>query len=335
MSAPPAAPPGPSSPPVYPPSYPPAVGYPPYGAYAPPPRADFSNLFSGMFKVWSENFAPLFVVYILYGLATAALSLAGAIASLGVPYVSGGFLGTAAGTLPSTTDVLAYLAYQGLVAVIDWILLSAIIGGVTDFSVRRYRGENVRIMDSMSRGFQKLLSILGGNLLVTVITTGVLLLWAGVLILGALSLTAGGTPAGGLALVCGGLLALPFVFVLVLYLVLALALYVPAIMVEGAHAVDSLGRSWQLMRGRKWPLLWSGIVIALIAGVIDLSITFFGGLAGPIGAVIGTALATAITGAWFTILASVAYELIVREPQPSVWPPAATPMYPPVYPPPR
>ncbi len=287
-----------------------------------------------MFKVWTENFGPLFLVYLVLALITGTLSLLGAYAILGVWYVSGGFLGVAAGSVPSSTDVLAYAAYQLVVALIDWIFLSVVIGGVTDFSIRRYRGENVRIMDSLGKGFQKLLSILGGNLLVTIITTGVILLWAVVLVLGAFSLATGGSVAGGLALVCGGLLALPFVFVLVLYLVLALAVYVPAIMMEGAHAVDSLGRSWQLMKGHKWPLLWTGIVVGLIALIINAAIGFFGALAGPVGELIATALATAVTGAWFTILTSVAYELITRQPQPSVWPPTATPMYPPMAPPP-
>ena len=330
-SPPPAPPPGAPPTPGYPPTFPPPAPAPYPPTYAPlPSPANFSNIFSGTFRVWTENFGPLFLVYLVLYLVTGFLSLAGAYLILGIPYVSGGLVGPGLTTAPSTSDVVAFLGYSFVVSIIDWIFLSAVIGGVTDFAIRRHRGENVRLMDSLTRGLQRLLSILGGNLLVTLITTGVILLWAAVLVLGAFSIVGGGPTPGSLAVLCGGLLALPFVFVLVLYLVLALCLYVPAIMMEGAHAVDSLGRSWNLTKGHKWSILGSGVVVGIIAVVIDAIIAAIGVASGnAFVEVVALALAAGITGSWFTVLTSVAYDLIMRQPQPSVWPPSYAPPMPP------
>lgn len=336
-SVPPPAP-GAAPPPVsgypagYPPPYTPPVG-PPYGVYTAPQQADFSNIFSGTFRVWTENFLPLFVVYLVLGLLVGVLSVASSVAFYGVPHVSGGFLGIG-GTTPSATDAAAYVGYELVVILIGWILASAVIGGVTDFAIRRHRGESVPIMDSMNRGFQRLLSIMGANLLVTIITSGVVLLWSALLVMGALALVTGGATASALALVCGGLLLFPLVFVLVIYLTLALSLYAPAVMAEGKHAVDSLGRSWSLTRGHKWSILAAAIVVGILLVIIDGAIVFVGAIGGNwVVELIATAIGTAITGSWITILVAVAYDLIVRQPMPTMWPPTMTPMYPPMYPP--
>ena len=335
-------PPSAAGPPPYPPPpgyAPPAAGYPPpyppppgaayAGPYAPPPRrADFSNLFSGTFQVWTQNFVPLFVVYFIVALVIGFLSFSAAYAIFGVPYAGGTVPGVS--PTPSSADVAALLAYDAVVIVIGWIITSTVIGGITDFSIRRFRGERVPIMDSLSRGFRRFPSILGANLLVAIITSGVVLLWAAILALGALSAFATSNPVGALAVLCGALAALPLVFVFVIYVDLALSLYAPVVMIEGAHAVDSLGRSWNLTKGHKWSLLAAAIVVGIILVVIDGLVVLGIALSGnAVAGVVASAVATAITGSWFTILVAVAYDLIVHEPQPTVWPPATTPMYPP------
>jgi len=310
----------PPSPPAAYAAYPPGAP-PPY--YQPPKRAGFSSILSGTFDVWTKNFGAFFIVYLVLSLVTGGLSLAGAYLILGVPFVGSSFI---PGTVPTTSSLVAYIGYEIVVAVISWVLTSMVLGGVVDFSVRRFRGENVRIMDSLSKGMQRVLSILGANLLVTVITLGIILLWAGLLVLGAVSFVATGGAAGAIAAVCGALIALPFVFVLVLYFVLALCLYAPAIMVEGSHAIDSLGRSWALTKGHKWSIFAAGLILGIVLALIDGAIGVVGTVTGnPFVQLGATALATAITGAWFAILTSVAYDLIVRQPQASVWPPSYAP----------
>ncbi len=331
MVPPPAVPPAPAYPPPYPP--PPGAPYPaPYAP--PPPQATFWGLLSGTFNVWTENFVPLFVVYLVLSLVIGLVSLGASYAILGFPYVAGGGLGISPSTLPSTTDIALFLAFEVVIALVGWMLTSAVVGGVTDLAVRRHRGENVRIMDSLNRGFQRLLSVLGANLLVTLVTAGVFLLWAALLLLGVFAFATGGPTPAAIGLLCGLLALLPFVFLLVIYLVLALSLYAPAIMMEGAHAVDSLGRSWSLTRGHKWSIFWAGIIVGIALIVVNAIITgIVGPAANPVAYVVGEAVATAITGSWFTILAAVAYDLITRTPQPTAWPPTMTATPPPAYPP--
>lgn len=326
-----AAPPPAAAPPVAPAAIPGAPPPPPPGAYpygypatyALPRRANASGLLSGTFDVWVKNFGSFFLVYLVLALVTGGLSLAGSYFLLGIPYVSGG---TFSFTVPSTASLVAYVAYEVFIAIVSWVFTSMVLGGVVDLSVRSYRGENVRLMDSLSRGLQRVLSIMGANLLVTLITAGVIILWAVVLVLGAISLVATGATAGGVAAVCGALVALPFVLVFVLYLVIALSLYAPAVMMEGAHAADSLGRSWYLTRGHKWSILGAGLVLGILLVILTAIIDGVGVVTGnAVIQLVTAALGTAITGAWFAILTAVAYELITKQPQPTVWPPTYTP----------
>lgn len=334
-----ALPPTPSPPPAgYPPAgYPPAAypppvvppGYPGYQPFYAPParRADFSNIFSGTFDVWIKNFLPLFVVYLLLSLVTSSLSLVGSFLLLGVPYIPGG-LGGISFSAPTGADVALFILWEFFAVVVGLLLTSAVIGGVTDFAVRQYRGEKVPIMDSLRRGFGRILSILGANLLVTLITVGVILAPFALLILGVVAV---GPTAGGIALICGALIALPFLAVLVLYLAIALGLYAPSIMMEGKHAVDSLYRSWELTKGHKWSILWAGVVVGILAGILG-GIGGFAAILNPIAGLLVTAIVSGITGSWFTLLAAVAYDLIVRSPPPMAWVPpytAAPPAVPP------
>ncbi len=331
MTAPPAAPPGGAPPPAAPGAVPPPAA--PYMYGAPPPgyypyvrQATVSNMLSGTFDVWTKNFLPFFLVYVVVTLVTGFLGLAGSYFILGVSFVSGGLLGAT----PTVSDLAAFAAYEVVVGIISWVVGSLVLGGVVDFSIRRYRCETVRIQDSLSRGFQRVLSIMGANLLVTVITLGVVILWLVVLLLGAVSLIAAGGVGGGVLAVCGALIALPFVLVIVLYIDIALSLYAPAIMSEGAHAVDSLGRSWNLTKGHKWSLFGAGLVLGIIILVVEGVIGTAGALAGnAIVEVVVAALAAGIVGSWWAILTAVAYDLIVRSPQHTVWPPAYAPPYPP------
>ncbi len=287
-------------------------------------------MFSGTFDVWIKNFLPLFAVYLILNLVTGSLTLVGSFLLLGVPYVPGG-IGGISFVAPTGADVVLFILWEFIAVIISLLLTSAVIGGVTDFAVRQYRGEKVPIMVALRRGFQRMLSVLGANLLLTLITVGVILAPFALLILGAFT---AGSNVGGIALICGALIALPFLLVLVLYIAIALGLYAPVIMMEDKHAVDSLYRSWDLTKGHKWSILWAGIVVGLLGAILG----GVGGVATALNPYVGlfvTAIITGFTGSWFTILAAVAYDLIVRSPPPMAWPPPYVPVPPPPVAPPR
>jgi hypothetical protein len=277
--------------------------------------------------VWTKHFLEFFVVFLVLTLVTSGLSLLGSILLLHVPIGAGGFGGISLTSPPTGLDLAAFVGYEFVVIVIGLVLGSVVLGGVTDFSVRAYRGERVRLQDSLMRGVQRFLSVLGANLLVTLITVGVIF----VPIILLFTVVLGGFSAASIALLCGAALAFPFLAVLILYIYLALLLYAPVIMVEGAHAVDSLGRSWNLTKGHKWSLFGATLVIGIIAGLLGAAIGFAGALTGNfVVSYVATAIATGVTGAWSVILAAVAYDLILREPRASLWPPTYMP---PAYPP--
>ena len=122
-----------------------------------------------------------------------------------------------------------------------------------------------------------------------------------------------------------------------------MSLYAPAIMIEGAGAVDGLKRSWALTKGHRLSLFGALFVVGIISAVVTGAITFPAGLAGLwVVSLVASALASAIVAPWAVVLAAVAYDLILR-PFPSmgtappgmpVSPPAApAPPTPPTQPP--
>jgi hypothetical protein len=84
------------------------------------------------------------------------------------------------------------------------------------------------------------------------------------------------------------LLIIPGLFLLTIWAVAA-----PAIVVEGAGAIESLGRSRDLVRGEGWSVFWTIVVVWLITAVIS-------GVLGLIGdAIGGVAYGIALTVAAF------------------------------------
>ncbi len=281
--------------------------------------ADFSNMFSGVFNVWTKNFLEFFVVYVLLAAVILGLTDLGGILLLHTPVLSGAFGGVT--TVPSFTslDLGAFVAYELLVALVSWFFGSIAIGSMTDFSVRRYRGEKVRLGESFSRGFQRLPSVLGANFLVTLATTGAIVLPLFVALMGVLSFAT--SPGVAVGVLCGFVVALPFLLVLILYLLLSLFLYGPAIMVEGAAAVDSLQRSWTLTKGYKWSIFGTALILGILSVLFSV-VAFVVGLVAANGLVtlVASILLSGLTGGWFTILAAVVYHLIIQDQRAAPWP---------------
>lgn len=298
-------------------SAPPPIAYPPPAAYA-ARRADFGSIFSGTFSTWWKNVVQYFGVYALLTLFTSTLSTLGAVLFLGVPFTPTGSGAINVTPFLSTSSLAAYLAWIVVIAVIGLIAGSVVIGGVTDFAVRRHRGESPRLMESLRRGFGRFPSILGANIATTAITIGLVLIPVAFLLVGIFSIVSKGpstVPSGSLlALLCGSCLLMPVTGILALYLALALLVNAPAIMMEGAGAIDGLKRSWDLTRGHKWSLLGVVIVLGLISAAVEFAFTpLLAAFPGPFVSIPVAVAIAGLTGSWTTVLAAVAYDLIVRE----------------------
>ncbi|HYU07068.1 MAG TPA: zinc ribbon domain-containing protein [Thermoplasmata archaeon] len=334
---PPAAYPQPAYPPAYPMPVPPAYpgGYPP-SAWGPPMRGSRAgDILSGTFEVWSKDLASYFVVYLVLAAVTGVIGGALSLALLNTFGVGGVIPGTPSGAVPSGTSLLSLLLYAAAAIVASAILSSIVAGGMTEFAVRRFRGESMSVNDALRRGIQRFLSILGANILLTLILLALVVV--PLVLLLALVLAAasgGGTFSGaGIALVCGLLGALAMGGILAIYVFVAMSLYAPAIMIEGAGAVDGLKRSWALTKGHRLSLFGAIFVVGLLSAVVTTAITFPAGLADLwVVSLVASALASAIVAPWAVILAAVAYDLIVR-PFPSMGTaPPAVPVTPPAGP---
>ncbi|TMA02789.1 MAG: hypothetical protein E6J99_00920 [Methanobacteriota archaeon] len=315
--------------PTVPPSMPPvAVPYP----YVPGPspwRVRFSTILSSMFKVWSENFLTFFVVFLVLALVNNLIAALLAYALLGTFEIGAGVLpGVPSAVLPSVS--LWNLILFALLAVIEGIIINSIVvGGMTEYAVRRHRGEKMSLDRALRRGLEKFPSIFGAALLLGLLTFGLVLLPLLVLIP---SISLGGpSSSAAIVAICGSLIGFVIGGIVALYVTIAMSLYAPAIMIEDTNAIGGLSRSWRLTKRRWWTLFGAffvaGILVLLITLALILPVGIF---RNTIASMIASSVASALVGAWFLILAAVAYDLLVRQPS------AAAPTYypaPPIAPP--
>ena len=294
-----------------------------YPYYAPPfpQRATFSDMLSGLFDVYTKNFLPFFVVYLALGAATGVLSAVLSFAILGTVIVGGGFGGLPSTSLP-TLDLGRIVLYAIATFVVSAILTSIVTGAMTEYAVRRYRGEPMAVEQALRRGLARFPSILGANILLGLILFGLITIPLILILVAVVAGLSGAT--GTIALLCGGLVLFVVLGVLAIYLYVSLVLYAPAIMMENATAVGGLSRSWRMTRGHRWSLFGSIFIVSILEGIISTAISFPLGFAaaggGPIVSafvfVVSSAFISALVGSWTVILFAVAYDLMVRRPTP-------------------
>ncbi len=316
-------------PPGYGPSPPPGYGYPPPGYYPPPARrANAGSMITETLRVFAGNPIEFIVPYLVFAAVTTGITLLLTALIFGVPDVTVSF-GTP--TNPATVDLNRLYAFLGLTAVTT--LVSIIIGAIltaslTYFAVQRHRGVAVQLGDAFRQGLQRFLSIIGGALLIGLITLGLVTIPLGILLVGAAT--------SNLGLLGLGLLVLLIAIPVLIYVVIALILYAPLVMMEGQTAVGSLKRSWALTKGRRLSLFAAVLVIGILAAIVS-AFTAIATLSGNlIAEYVAAVIVAGIVGSWSVILAAVAYSLILSEPQmPYGVPPQAYPARTAPPPPPR
>ena len=301
----------------FPPAPSPYVGMPPAAPYYPMPTAGAMDIVSAMFRVWTQNVKNFFLVYLVLALVNGAIGALLSYAIFRTFDVGGGIIPSA----PTGSTLVALLAFAILSLFVSVIITSIVTGGMTEYAVRRHRGEAIGLRQALERGLQRFLSILGANVLVTAFVFALvllpLLLIIPVLIIG------GGNTSSVLVAICGLLLAFVVGGVIAIYVYLSLCLFAPAIMMENVGAVGGLQRSWALTKGHRWSLLGAILLTVILGAIVSGVITFPAGLArNPLVSILATALASAIVGPWIVILLAVAYDLIVRIPAPTYGVPA-------------
>ncbi len=294
------------------PTTPPYGGaYPPYAYVPPPKRATVATILSGTFNVWTRNFPAFFLVYLVLGAIVSLLGAALSFALLGT-LEAGGFSPIPGTPTTPAANLALIIVYIVAAAIVSAILTSVVTGGMTEFAIRRLRGEPMSVRRALERGLEKFLSVLGANLLLTLIVIG--LVTVPILFLVSSVIVAGGPfPGGALAAMCGSLIAIIVGGVIALYLYVSMILYAPFIMMENARAVEGLSRSWRVTKGYWWSLFGSILVTGILVLIVGVAITVPAALIGfPGASVVASALGTAIVGPWIVILAAVAYDQITR-----------------------
>ena len=270
-----------------------------------------------MFDTWRRNFWDLFVVYLILGVVTAGIESALSYGIFGV-IATGGFSGlpVTAGISRANLGLLALYLILGVVALV--VVTTVVQGAMSEYSVRRFRGETMTVRQAINRGVAKFVSVLGALLLLVLIVVGIV-------VLPLLLLISVATAAGADATLAALLLYLLVAMVVVIYLALGLALFAPAIMMENTSAIGGLSRSWNLMRGHRASLFGAVLILAILDVVIQAVLTIPAGFSGVAAIQIAAGvIAGAIVNSWFVVLAAVVYDLLAR-PYPA--PPGGGPGY--------
>src|SRR5207244_11967040 len=89
------------------------------------------------------------------------------------------------------TAALGNILLYAILSVLAGAVVNSIVtGGMTEYSVRRFRGESITLEQALRRGLDKFLSILGANFLLTLLILGLVFVH---LLLIFLPLAAGGS----------------------------------------------------------------------------------------------------------------------------------------------
>ncbi|MGK2958476.1 MAG: hypothetical protein ACSLFB_08790 [Acidimicrobiales bacterium] len=212
-----------------------------------------------------------------------------------------GFIATGSG---SADDVVF-----GVVAVLLSLLSVALIGGaVCQVALAHYGGDEVSTRSVLRGVRHKALALMGAWFLVHVLEA------SGALVFGVLGIGAyagGGDTLGGVLLLVGVGLLFPIGFV-VMPLSVAVS---PCVVIEDLGPVESLRRSWRLMRRRFWPVAgiallagFIGSMVAWVLSIIPLAIGFgLGGLGGWVVITLSSIMVLLVTQPFVAFVASLQY----------------------------
>jgi hypothetical protein len=266
-----------------------------------------------MFDVWSTNFLNFFLVFLLLGFVNGLITGVLNLAILGTFDPSPGYF---AGSMSSGTPSVGFenralLGFANLAATAT--IASLVNGGMTEYAVRRRRGESIAVQPALRSGVQRFFSILGPQLLLTslVFVVDILpLLW----IISQFNLR-GPNPGNAIPAIGGAILVIAVGSLFVLYLMIAWTLYAPAIMMEKARATGSLMRSLRMTKGHWWSLFGAVFAVGGLLLIINSALVLpAAALHNPWVTLGAIALTTGLAGSWSVILAAVAYDLLVRQP---------------------
>lgn len=233
-----------------------------------------SQTIDAVFKIYLERFAPLIAIVAV--VTVPILLLQGVVNLSLVERIEA----TDPASIQSFSDLAELFAPSDVatsltIGLLSWLAGALASGAVIVVVADAYLGRTTTWQDALRRALHHLVPLLIGSLLFGL-----------------------GVAAGILAFLIPGIV-----------LAVGWGVFGPAVVVEDLGGARALGRSWQLTRGRRWPVLGAYLVMLIIGGIISTIIgTAFGG--GEeytmIDVIVGT-LAGVLTGPLTAVTAGVLY----------------------------
>ena len=276
---------------------------PPAGWQPPPPSANrfrpltLADVLDGMFRLFLAHWR--------------AYALALGIILVPLHFVLTFFsrqLGTSAGLLeqlrnPAATQAAitrgpeaAAIAAVGLISFVAAVFIQPFLTGVAcKIAAEAYEGYDPQAPAVLRSTRQRYWPLVGVTVLLGLMGVGIFVLPVGLLVAAAVS--------GGGEVIAAGVIAVVVALLVLLWVMVRLSLAHVVVVVEGAGAMESLRRSWQLVAGRWWrtfgTLLLAGIITAIVSSIAALPFTLpgtlFGEWIGVIFVAIGTVLGEIVT----------------------------------------
>ncbi|MFX1565212.1 MAG: zinc ribbon domain-containing protein [Promethearchaeota archaeon] len=264
---------------------------------------DFGKVLEFSLRYWIKNLKSFYVIFSLIQLGVLS-------AAYGAFFLSGSdwfvaqisqFLGaqipfwliTAAIPSPLVVglDILLIIVF-----VINFVVQTILGGMVTRHTADYHAKLAPTLNESYRETRSRFWSLLGAQILVVLILAGILIgMSMLMLVLGIGLLFVWGFLGVFVGIAIGGIL----MFIVTLYVTVHLAVVTPSVIIGGASAGGSLGRSWRLVRGNWWRTFAITLIVVILTGAIGM----------PTSLVLGSLMSSF----WFpsmTLLLIVAYIVV-------------------------
>lgn len=187
----------------------------------------------------------------------------------------------------ATTNAMsspAYLLFLGvfmLIALVQGIANVFVLGAVTVAVSERYLGRPVTVKQAYGASFRHWLSLLVASILIGLVFLLVFAVYFGLIFVGTvpMALLSGLLPSGSSGLV-GLLMIIPLcilpipLVLLSIFLLTRWAFSTQAIVLEGANGPHGMGRSWHLVHGSFWRVLFTLFVLWLLVYILTVVPSF-------------------------------------------------------------
>lgn len=272
----------------------------------------FGEILKLTFTYWGRKLPYFMLPYLLVSLVS-MLIIFGTLAAVG--FDVGVMLGISYVTpIPSPEvdwatqwqTILPTMMAGIIIAVIVTTFFSLIIEGMlVKYVADLHQGsEEPSLKDSFSHALSRFLPLLGATILLILIILGVVALGIGIII--AIIFAVAGT--GNVFLIISAAIgAMIMLFVLIVVITTYFQVITQSIMLEDSGAVQSLKRSWYLVKGKWWKTFFLGIVIGIITGIIG---GISGGIASLTDIVIVSMVISTIVNAIISPIEIVAFTLL-------------------------